>query len=126
MEISPVVLESTYRGYTLKICRFKPPDDNLSCVLIFKDERRVREFYIQSYKIYTFAAHFNDFIDGQIEEGVLEKETPQERISEIRKQLGSARYEVRRLTRELDTAIQEEQKKKNLDLPFEPKPCPFA
>lgn len=69
MQIEKLAFESKEpdRGYTVRAHYLKEPHDGKALVEIFKDGQPVRQFTFPAYKVWNIAAHFQDIVNGEIE-----------------------------------------------------------
>jgi hypothetical protein len=58
------------RGYTVRASYLKKPHSGDALIEIFKDGILIRNFLFPSYKVWNIAAHFQDIVDGEIENSV--------------------------------------------------------
>ena len=68
IEIDKIAFESKepYKGFTIKATYLaKPKGDAL--IEIMRDGHLRREFLYPAYKIYNLAAHFEEIVDGELE-----------------------------------------------------------
>jgi len=70
MEKESIVFKSKepYKGYTVTAWYLKKPNDGDAVFEIYKDGQLLRQCKFPAYKIWNIAAHFNDIVDGEIEE----------------------------------------------------------
>lgn len=59
--------EKPDRGYAVRACYLKEPNDGDALIEIFKDGEVLRSFRYPAYRIWNIAAHFSDIVDGEIE-----------------------------------------------------------
>ena len=59
------VFDITNRGYRIRAYWGKPVDARIT---IYKGNKLYKEFKYPAYKIFNLAAHFDDIVDGIIEE----------------------------------------------------------
>jgi hypothetical protein len=62
--------DTDYKGYNVSAWYLKEPNGGNALIEIFKNGEIIREFAFPAYKVWNIAAHFEDIVEGELQQNI--------------------------------------------------------